>query len=168
MAYTIEELAADCRDALVANPGPGGQEQIRHTLERALKDDAFMTTHLGPQADSPRDILYEDPDFGFCIVAHVYAGSANPPPHDHGPTWAVYGQAAGMTEMTDWRLVEPPRGDHPGKVAPVHTYELHPGETKLYHVGDVHSPRRERETRLIRIEGQNLDKIKRDRFEPAR
>jgi hypothetical protein len=35
----------------------------------------------------------------------------------------------------------------------------------VYHEGDLHSPRRERATRLIRIEGQNTDTIRRFRFE---
>ncbi len=37
----------------------------------------------------------------------------------------------------------------------------------LYNEGDLHSPRRESETRLIRIEGTDLTKIKRDKFEIA-
>ena len=166
MAYTIDELAADCRDALAADPDPAGLERLRQFVGRALKDQEFVETHLGPGADSPRNILYEDPDHGFCIIAHVYGGGANPPPHDHGPAWAIYGQVAGVTEMTDFEVVEPPRGEEPGKVKRVRTYELHAGDTKLYRVGDVHTPRRENPTRLIRIEGQDLAKIKRDRFEP--
>ena len=37
----------------------------------------------------------------------------------------------------------------------------------LYGEGDLHSPRREAETRLIRIEGIDLAKVKRDKYEPA-
>jgi hypothetical protein len=37
----------------------------------------------------------------------------------------------------------------------------------VYNEGDVHSPRRESETRLIRIEGVDLTKVKRDKFEVA-
>lgn len=166
MAYTLDEFAADCRVALTEFPGPPGRDRVRGLLERALGDDAFVTAHLGPEADEARNILYEDPDLGFCIVAHIYKGPRSSQPHDHGPSWAIYGQAKGVTEMTDWRLVEAPRGDRPGKVEAVRTYTLEPGQAKVYNVGDLHSPMRESETRLIRIEGQNLTKIDRDKFEP--
>jgi hypothetical protein len=164
MAYTLDQFSADCRAALQADPGPKGREKVRQAVERALRDRDFVVRHLGPQEDSPRKILYEDPDLKFCILAHVYEGARGSPPHDHGPSWAIYGQAAGVTEMTDWKLVARPAGDAPGKVILVRTYNLEPGVAHLYNEGDLHSPRRESTTRLIRIEGRNLDQIKRDRF----
>ena len=112
-------------------------------------------------------ILYEDPDLHFCILAHVYKGAKNSSPHDHGPSWAVYSQVAGITEMTDWKLVEKPVNGKPGKVVKGRTYNLTPGKAHVYNEGDVHSPRRESETRLIRIEGVDLTKVKRDKFEIA-
>ena len=45
-------------------------------MSRALKDEAFVATHLkdrAPGAD-PREVLYEDPELGFCICGHVYGG----------------------------------------------------------------------------------------------
>jgi hypothetical protein len=36
---------------------------------------------------------------------------------------------------------------------------------KVYNKGDVHSPRREGPTRLIRIEGTNMDRAKRLSYE---
>ncbi len=167
MAYTLDEFAGDCKNALTEFPGPSGREKVRRLLERALGDDAFVAAHLGPDANSPRKLLYEDADLGFCIVAHVYEGPKSSQPHDHGPSRAIYGQAKGVTEMTDWRLVEPPYRDRPGKVERVRTYDLRPGQAKVYNEGDLHSPMRQSETRLIRIEGQNLKKIDRDRFEPV-
>jgi hypothetical protein len=73
----------------------------------------------------------------------------------------------GVTEMTDWRLVEKPGDGRPGKVQKVRTYNLMPGKAHVYNEGDLHSPRRESETRLIRIEGVDLTKVKRDKFEIA-
>ena len=69
--------------------------------------------------------------------------------------------------MTDWRLVETPTDGKPGKVAKVRTYKMTPGMAHLYGEGDLHSPRREAETRLIRIEGIDLTKVKRDKYEPS-
>lgn len=168
MAYTLDQFAADCRAALLKDPGPAGRELVRQYTEKACSDSEFVAKYLGPDAAAERRILYEDPDLHFCILAHVYKGGKISAPHDHGPSWAVYGQVAGVTEMSDWRLVQKPANGLPGKVEKVRTYDLTPGKAHLYNEGDVHSPRRENDTRLIRIEGVNLTKVpQRDKFEIA-
>lgn len=167
MGYTLEQYSADCRAALLKDPGPAGRELVRQYTARASADAEFVAKYLGPNADADRKILYEDPDLHFCILAHVYKGAKSSAPHDHGPSWAVYSQVSGVTEMTDWRLVEKPAGGQPGKVEKVRTYKLTPGTAHLYNEGHLHSPRRESETRLIRIEGTDLTKVKRDKFEIA-
>ena len=140
---------------------------MRQCVERALKDPEFVATHLGPEATKERDIIYEDPDLGFCICAHVYDGARRGSPHDHGPTWAIYGQAVGETEMTDWRIVEPADGGRPAKVELARSYRMKPGDAHLYNVGDVHAPMREGPTRLIRIEGADTTKLERSPIEAA-
>ena len=67
--------------------------------------------------------------------------------------------------MTDWRKVAAPDGDKPGKVEAADVYTLNPGMARAYNVGDLHSPSRAEETRLIRIESQNVQTIKRDAYE---
>ena len=167
MSYTLEQFAADCRAALQADPGPAGRENVRKCVERALKDEDFVATHLGPDATKARDIIYEDPDLGFCICAHVYDGAKKGFPHDHGPTWAIYGQAIGETEMTDWRIVAPSEGGKPAKVELDKTYSLKPGDAHVYQEGDVHAPMRDGPTRLIRIEGVNTEHVERTPMEPV-
>jgi predicted metal-dependent enzyme (double-stranded beta helix superfamily) len=167
MSYTLDRFSADCRAALLQNPGPAGRELVRQYTERACSDPEFVARYLGPDAQDERKILYEDPDLRFCILAHVYRGAKSSAPHDHGPSWAVYGQAAGVTEMSDWRLVAKPANGKSGKVEKVRTYGLTPGTAHLYNEGDLHAPRRESETRLIRIEGVDLTKVRRDKFEAA-
>lgn len=165
MAYTLDEFAADCRNALKSDTGPGGREAVRECLRRALADDGFLSAHLGPEATREREILYEDPELAFCICAHVYNGPKQGNPHDHGPTWAIYGQAAGETDMTDWRIVTPADGDQPAKVEKVRTYRMTPGDAHIYEIGDVHAPYRDGPTKLIRIEGQNTDNVTRTPIE---
>lgn len=168
MAYTLEQFAADCRSALERDPGPGGREEVRRHVSRACLDEEFVAAHLGPDNRSPRKVLYEDERFGFCILAHVHEGASASRPHDHGPSWAIYGQAAGVTEMTDWRAVsQEGEGGAPGKVEAVRVYEMHPGDARVYQEGDLHSPRRDADTRLIRIEGRNLDGVPRRYYEEA-
>jgi hypothetical protein len=121
-----------------------------------------------PAGSKPREILYEDPQLGFCICGHVYDREAIGSPHDHGSSWAIYGQATGVTEMTDWKIVEKGDGEKPTLVEPVRTYLMHPGDVHLYDVGMVHSPKREAAVKLIRIEGQNLDHMRRSKIKAAR
>ena len=67
--------------------------------------------------------------------------------------------------MSDWALVEPAAEGKPGKARRVGGYALKPGMAHLYNEGDLHSPRRDGPTRLIRIEGTNMDKARRLSYE---
>jgi hypothetical protein len=159
MGYTLKD---DIRREL-SRGSPAGKEAVCRHVSRALTDREFVATHLGdrPKGSDPREILYEDSDLGFCICAHVYDGKAIGSPHDHGSSWAIYGQATGVTEMTEWKIVEEGEAGKPSLVEPVRTYVMQPGDVQFYDVGAVHSPKREAPVKLIRIEGTNLDRIKR-------
>lgn len=163
MPYTLNQLAAEIRETLKADAGPVGRAKVSSIVSRALTDEAFIAAQLQERAPgaNPRQVLYEDPELGFCICGHVYDGPAHGSPHDHGSSWAIYGQATGVTEMTDWRIVEQGKGEAATLVEPVRTYRMHPGDAHLYDVGAVHSPKRDAAVKLIRIEGRNLDHVKR-------
>lgn len=167
MSYTLDEFAADCRNALAEDNGPAGIEKVRTYVEKALKDEALIAEYLPPDADKERRVLYEDPDYKFCICAHVYQGPKDGFPHDHGPTWAIYGQAVGETEMTDWEIIKPAEGDEPALVRQTRSYALKPGDAHAYPAGAVHAPLRNGPTRLIRVEGQNCDHITRTPIKAA-
>ncbi len=164
MSQSLEALSAACHDALAANPGVKGRNMVRALIQEALKDDEFVATHLGDSVPE-RKVLYEDPELGFCILGHVNQGARESKPHDHGPSWAIYGQARGETIMSDWEMVEPASEAKPGRVRLVREYSLTPGMAHVYNEGDLHSPRRNGPTRLIRVEGRNLEKIRRLAYE---
>jgi predicted metal-dependent enzyme (double-stranded beta helix superfamily) len=161
---TLEQFAAECHTILQSEPGPSGRRKICMRLETLLRDPKFVAANVS-DATPERQVLYEDPELGFCILAHQYKGAKDSPPHDHGPSWAIYGQARGETEMTDYALVSPASAEKPGKAKALRTYKLKPGSAYLYNEGDLHSPRRNGPTQLIRLEGRNMDRIKRLRFE---
>jgi hypothetical protein len=160
MGYTLEQFAKECHDALKAEAGPGGRKKVCDIVQNVLKDEAFIAKHIGDDVPE-RKILYEDPELGFCILAHNYQGAKESQPHDHAHTWAIYGQARGETEMSDWDKVEQATAEKPGKVKRRRVYTLKPGMAHVYNEGDLHSPRRAGSTKLIRIEGTNMDKVKR-------
>jgi len=166
MGYTLEQFAREAHDALKAEPGPSGRKRVCDILQNVLKDTDFVAKYVTD--DTPeRKILYEDKDLGFCILAHNYHGAKESNPHDHAHSWAIYGQAVGETEMSDWDKVEQATADKPGKVKLRRTYKLTPGVAHVYNEGDLHSPRRESSTKLIRIEGTNMEKVKRLSYEKA-
>jgi len=166
MGYTLEQFSADCHRILAADPGPEGRKKVCALVQKACADGAFVTQHL-PDNAPERNILYEDPELGFCILGHVHHGAKQSAPHDHGPTWAIYGQAMGETVMTDWAMISPASEAQTGKVRHVRDYTLSPGSAYVYNEGDLHSPRRADSTKLIRIEGRNVEKIRRFPYEKA-
>ncbi|SKA02232.1 hypothetical protein SAMN02745126_03182 [Enhydrobacter aerosaccus] len=167
MTYTLEQLGSDIRNALKSDPGLGGKQAVCKLVSKALVDHDFVAKHLTADQCKPRKVLYEDPELGFCICGHVYEKPAHGEPHDHGSSWAIYGLAVGDTEMTDWRIVKKGDGTNPTLVEPEKSYVLRPGDAHFYDVGVVHSPKRDTLTKLIRIEGANLDHVKRSNIKAA-
>jgi predicted metal-dependent enzyme (double-stranded beta helix superfamily) len=164
MTHTIEQFASECHKILKAENNSAGRSKVSKLLQDLLKDKAFVAKYI-PDETPERKMLYEDPELKFCILAHHYRGAKTSSPHDHGPYWAIYGQATGETEMSDYKLLEPASAEKPGKVKETRTYKLTPGIAHVYNEGDLHSPKRVDSTKLIRIEGVDMTKVKRFKFE---
>ena len=160
MEFTLDSFASECRGILKADPGPAGRDKVRAVVQEVLKDEKFLATYLNENTPD-RQVIYEDPELGFCICAHLNRDAREANPHDHGSSWAIYGQAFGETEMSDWEVIEPAAEGKPGKVRRAKVYVLKPGMAHIYNEGDVHSPKRVTTTGLIRIEGKNTQKMKR-------
>lgn len=169
MAVTLDTLAADLKRELSGQDIDSCNDAVCGLIRSALLDDAFVAEHLPDRTEGehPRAVLHEDPELGFCICGHVYEGAAESGPHDHGSSWAIYGQASGTTVMTDWKITVPGTGETASKVVPQRKYTLVRGDAHFYGVGAVHSPKRDAPTRLIRVEGANLDHVKRSNIEVA-
>lgn len=164
MGHTLEQFAGKCHDILKKDPGPAGRQKIADLLKEILLDQQFVEKHLNANVGD-REVIYEDPELGFCIVAHNYQGAKSSTPHDHAHSWAIYGQARGETEMRDYALIEKATAEKAGKVKQTKTYTLTPGVAHVYNEGDLHAPERVAATSLIRIEGTNMSKVKRFAFE---
>jgi hypothetical protein len=160
MEFTLESFASDVKQILKEDPSPAGREKVRKLVQEALNDKKFIASYINDNTPD-RQVIYEDPDLGFCICAHVNREAREANPHDHGSSWAIYGQAFGETEMSDWEIVEPAMEGKPGKVRRSRVYALKPGMAHIYNEGDVHSPKRVATTGLLRIEGKNTQTMKR-------
>jgi hypothetical protein len=169
MAYTILELSGDIRAVLNRTEASECYNDLCELVSKALTDQDFISTYLTDRVagEESREILFEDDKLKFCICGHVYNEQAIGKPHDHGPSWAIYGQAEGTTEMTDWRVVKKGDGHEPSLVEASRTYTMRSGDTKFYGIGHVHSPKRTAPTKILRVEGTNLDHIVRSKVTPT-
>ena len=164
MPITVSELVKNCQALLTADSGPKGRASVANLLSEVLADPANVDALIPPET-AERQMLYQDPDLGFCILAHQYHGSKESLPHDHGPSWAIYAQARGETEMTEYEWATPDSKDTPGKVRPTRSYHLRPGDAHVYNEGDMHAPVRSGPTSLIRIEGTDMSQVERRRYD---
>jgi predicted metal-dependent enzyme (double-stranded beta helix superfamily) len=110
-------------------------------------------------------VLYEDKDMGFQVLAHVNDKARKSPPHDHGESWAIYGQATGHTDMIEWERTD--NGGKRAELKEIKRYRLTPGHAGIYENGAIHSIDYPDRARFIRVTGTNLDKINRVRFDLA-
>src|SRR6476659_4413332 len=165
MAYDLNQFVADCRDILGRNPGPAGREQVRVNLERLLTNKEFIDECCGDAVSRGLKVLHDDPELGFQILAHINDKARVSPPHDHGASWAIYGQATQYTDMIEWKREDD--GSRPGeaKLKPVKKYRLTPGHAGIYQDGTIHSIDYPVGARFIRVTGTNLDNIERVRFD---
>jgi hypothetical protein len=164
MAYELDQFISDCRSALAQDPGPAGREKVRTQLERLLQNPDFVSRHC-EQAPRGLHVLYEDPELGFQILAHINDKARVSPPHDHGDSWAIYGQATHYTDMTEWEREDDGADPAHAKLTPVKKYRLMPGHAGIYQDGRIHSIDYPDHARFVRVTGTNLDRIQRVRFD---
>src|SRR4029079_8047815 len=79
MGQTLQSFAKQCHEILKAENNPAGRKKVSALLEQALKDEQFVATNI-PDNTPERKILYEDPELGFCILAHNYSGAKDSSP----------------------------------------------------------------------------------------
>ena len=167
MTYTLNAFVKDTQAALGADNSPGGRQKVRQLLEKLLTNTQFVDEAVGPTAPMGTRKLYEDKDLGFVVLAHVNAKGHKSPPHDHGSSWAVYGQAVKYTDMSEFKRVD--GGDDAGdaKLEKVKSYRLEPGHAGVYDVGAVHAIDYPEGSRFVRVTGRDLDHVKRLKYDMA-
>ncbi len=168
MSYTLDAFCRDCHAALKSDTGPGGREQVRRDLERLLAEPAFLAEHV-LSAPPGRHTLYEDPELGFVILAHVNPQAGKSPPHDHGASWAVYGQATEYTDMIEWRRTSGEAGaPGPASLDVGRRYRLEPANAGTDDISAIHAIDYPAGARFVRVTGTDLEHVPRLKFDLAR
>lgn len=165
MTYTLDDFVKDAQAALKAQNGPAGRGQVRVLLEKLLANRQFVDQAVGADAPLGTRKLYEDKDLGFVVLAHCNAKPHKSPPHDHGSSWAVYGQAVKYTDMSEYRRVDPGTGAGEAKLEHVRSYRLEPGHAGVYDVGAIHAIDYPEGSRFVRVTGRDLDYVQRLKFD---
>jgi hypothetical protein len=163
MTYTLDAFCADTRTLLTAHPLDAALPRIAEKLSQLLANPAFVTASFSEDMPPGKRELHHDPDLDFYVLAHVQEGGKTGKPHSHGASWAIYGNAKNVTEMTEWRRINPETDDH-AELAPGATYSLGPAQTKAYGPGVIHSTAHPHKAWVIRVTGTDLDKLPRYRF----
>ena len=60
MAYTLDRFSADCRAALLQDPGPAGRELVRQYTERACSDPEFNVTAISARTRRTSATCYKE------------------------------------------------------------------------------------------------------------
>ncbi|MDH3376076.1 MAG: hypothetical protein OEQ39_03800 [Gammaproteobacteria bacterium] len=163
-AYSLLTFIEDCRATLHDSGGPDGRERIRTNLEKLLNEPAFLQEHCGADAQPGIHKLHHDSELGFVVLAHIYAHGKVSPPHDHGDSWAIYGQATVFTDMTVW---ERRAGTSDGHVEldVKQKFRLDPGMAAIFEPGDIHTIDFPAGARFIRVTGTDLSRIPTRRYD---
>ena len=108
---------------------------------------------------------YRDAHLGFCVLAHINREPRASPPHDHGSSWAIYGQATAYTDMTEYRRLDGARGPGEARLEVARRYRLEPGHAGLYDVGAIHAIAYGQNARFVRVTGADLEHVPRLKFD---
>ena len=125
----------------------------------------FIEEYCGENVPRGLKLLYEDPELKFQILAHINDKARVSPPHDHGASWAIYGQATKYTEMTEWEREDDGSDPKHAKLKPAKKYRLNPGQAGIYQNGAIHSIDYPDYAKFVRVTGTNLDNINRMRVD---
>ncbi len=165
MAYSFEQFCDEARDVLKADNGPEGHDKVRANLEKLLRDPEFLAAECGAGAEPGIRTIYRDRDTGFNVLIHIYTEGKKGPPHDHGRSWAIYGQAAEWTDMTLWKRKDDGSQEGFADLEEKETFRLSPGDAGKFEVGDIHSIHFPDGAQFVRVTGTDLDAIPTNRFD---
>lgn len=163
MNAVFDRFTADLVATLKAK-GVDGLSDIAESLRPLLRDPEFGALAFADRAIRKR-VLFHDPDTDVYVLAHVHEAGKRGRPHSHGASWAVYGNVAGVTEMTEWRRINPEAEPH-AVLEPSSHYRLGPGDSRAYPPYLIHSTAHPENALVIRVTGTDLDRIPRYGFDP--
>lgn len=166
MAYALDQFCKDL-NSVIKSKGQAGLPELAEKLKGLLTNPEFVAATFSEETPPGKRALWHDPETDAYVLAHVQQAGKGGNPHSHGASWAIYGNARGYTEMTEWRRINAESEDAV-TLEKSDAYTLGPGQTRAYGSGVIHSTRHPEKAWVIRITGTDLDKIQRYAFRPRK
>lgn len=166
MAYEFDQFCSDLQ-SILRSRGQAGLPEVAEKLKALLQNPRFVAETFSEETPPGKRELFHDPESDAYVLAHVQAPNKEGMPHSHGSSWAIYGNARGYTEMTEWRRVNP-EGEERAVLTAAERYRMGPGDTHAYSSGAIHSTRHPEKAWVIRVTGTDLEILPRFRFSPKR
>jgi hypothetical protein len=167
MAYTLEQFCSDTNAALKAKPLDQALETISGNLGELMRNPQFVAQTFSADTPAGKRELYHDAELDFYVLAHVQDGGKRGTPHSHGESWAIYGNIDGVTEMTEYRRMNP-ESEEAAVLEVTEHYGIRAGKTRAYGPGMIHSTAHPEKCWVIRITGTDLDVAPRYKFRKFR
>lgn len=164
MGYSLQDFFRDTREILAGGSSRAHVEKVKARMEKLLVDPEFVKQYFSDNQPLGLQRIHIDPT-GFEVMTYRYNEARKSNPHDHGDSWAIYGQVAEYTEMTEWDRVDDGSNPEVAKLKPNPSYRLTPGKAGVYYGHQLHSTATPVNTRYLRVTGTDLETIERLRID---
>ena len=165
MAYTLEAFCSDARTILKADSIPAGVERVRKKMELLIRDPEFVREHFHDGVKYGPRRLFVDPELGFEVLGYRAEKARTSPAHDHGDSWALYGQVRDYTEMTEYNRLDDGKDPDNARLGIKSKYKLETGQVGMYWGSQLHSTFTPTDCCYLRLTGTDLEKRPRVRID---
>ncbi len=167
MAQALQEFCSDARMILKAGASRAALEKVKASLACLLTDADFIKQQFADNAAIGLRRIYTDPDLGFEVLTYRWDKARNSQPHDHGDSWAIYGQVHEYTEMTEYERTDDRSDPQRATLSAKSKYRLNPGQAGIYWGRELHSTATPVGACYVRVTGTDLENIPRIRIDTA-
>jgi predicted metal-dependent enzyme (double-stranded beta helix superfamily) len=171
-AYGLDEFVRDLQRAFARHEDLVGRANaVAHTLRQLLEAGGWVRDLLDKGGyDALPGSAYVDPAYGhpaagFHITCGAHKAGQSNPPHDHGPSWVVYGTYSGRIEQTRWAW-DYSNGLLAPRLLARGSFVQEPGEVAYFLPGEIHDTRNVAggPSVVVRVEAQQMAKVWRHRY----
>lgn len=167
MDYSLQDFSRDTREILKNGSSRAQIEKVKTHMERLLVDPQFLADYFNDQQPQGLKRIYIDPQLGFEVMSYRYDQARKSQPHDHGDSWAIYGQVREYTEMAVWDRTDDGSDPDRATLKEKTRYRLNPGQAGVYYGRELHSIAMPDHSRYLRVTGTDLENIERLRIDLA-
>jgi hypothetical protein len=165
MGYSLRDFCRDATEILKTGSSRQHVDKVKAKMEQLLVDPGFGKEYFNDEQQIGLKRIHIDPKLGFEVMTYRYEEARKSNPHDHGDSWAIYGQVAEYSEMIEWDRVDDGTDPEHAKVKPNPSYRLTPGKAGVYYGRQLHSTATPVGTRYLRVTGTDLENIERLRID---